>query len=157
MIPSFASCPRRGRRFSRTPILLSSKQKTADIVPSLPRPTVTTGTGPSVRLSNSSGSSERSSGFFSSPHDASALDTKLHGRGLRRIAERTVIALVQFPAMRWGVKLCLIVTALTLVRGAQSEPVSQLHPTDYVNDFAHAIDQNTIATRRRTRKLLWLR
>src|SRR2546426_9675356 len=145
MIPSFASCPRRGRRFSRTPILLSSKQKTADIVPSLPRPTVTTGTGPSVRLSNSSGSSERSSGFFSSPHDASALDTKLHGRGLRRIAERTVIALVQFPAMKWGVKFCLIVTALTLVRGAQSEPVSQLHPTDYLNDFAHAIDQNTIA------------
>jgi len=65
--------------------------------------------------------------------------------------------------MKWGVKFCLIVTALTLVRGAQSEPVSQLHPTDYVNDFAHAIDQNTIAridgrsTRRRTRKLLWLR
>ncbi len=47
--------------------------------------------------------------------------------------------------MKWGVKFCLIVTALTLVRGAQSEPVSQLHPTDYVNDFAHAIDQNTIA------------
>src|SRR5712691_10694354 len=47
--------------------------------------------------------------------------------------------------MKWGVKFCLIVTALTLVRGAQPEPVSQLHPTDYVNDFAHVMDRNTIA------------
>ncbi len=26
-----------------------------------------------------------------------------------------------------------------------AEPVSQLHPTDYVNDFAHVLDQTTIA------------
>src|SRR6266478_8457969 len=26
-----------------------------------------------------------------------------------------------------------------------AEPVSQLHPTDYVNDFAHVLDQGTIA------------
>jgi uncharacterized protein len=26
-----------------------------------------------------------------------------------------------------------------------AEPVSQLHPTDYVNDFAHVLDPGTIA------------
>src|SRR6184192_1045055 len=26
-----------------------------------------------------------------------------------------------------------------------AEPVSQLHPTDYVNDFAHVLDQGTVA------------
>jgi uncharacterized protein len=35
--------------------------------------------------------------------------------------------------------------ALALVLAAQAEPVSQLKPTDYVNDFAHVLDQNTIA------------
>jgi uncharacterized protein len=35
--------------------------------------------------------------------------------------------------------------ALLLVLAAQAEPVAQLKPTDYVNDFAHVLDQNTIA------------
>ncbi len=35
--------------------------------------------------------------------------------------------------------------ALLLVLSAQAEPVSQLKATDYVNDFAHVLDQNTIA------------
>ena len=35
--------------------------------------------------------------------------------------------------------------ALLLVVAAQAEPVSQLKATDYVNDFAHVLDQNTIA------------
>jgi len=35
--------------------------------------------------------------------------------------------------------------ALVLVLAAQSEPVSQLKATDYINDFAHVLDQNTIA------------
>jgi uncharacterized protein len=34
---------------------------------------------------------------------------------------------------------------LLLVLSAQAEPVSQLKATDYVNDFAHVLDQNTIA------------
>ena len=38
--------------------------------------------------------------------------------------------------------LATIVFALTL---AGAEPVSQLQPTDYVNDFAHVLDSNTIA------------
>ncbi len=37
------------------------------------------------------------------------------------------------------------VCALVLVLAAQAEPVSQLKATDYVNDFAHVLDQNTIA------------
>ncbi len=35
--------------------------------------------------------------------------------------------------------------ALLLVLAAQAEPVSKLKATDYVNDFAHVLDQNTIA------------
>ena len=35
--------------------------------------------------------------------------------------------------------------ALLLVLAAQAEPVAKLKPTDYVNDFAHVLDQNTIA------------
>lgn len=40
---------------------------------------------------------------------------------------RVAIALLALPWLLWA------------------EPVSQLHPTDYVNDFAHVLDQNTIA------------
>jgi uncharacterized protein len=35
--------------------------------------------------------------------------------------------------------------ALLVVLAAQAEPVSQLKPTGYVNDFAHVLDQNAIA------------
>jgi uncharacterized protein len=35
--------------------------------------------------------------------------------------------------------------ALLLVLAAQAEPIAQLKPTDYVNDFARVLDQNTIA------------
>ncbi|MGA7931027.1 MAG: TPM domain-containing protein, partial [Candidatus Sulfotelmatobacter sp.] len=34
--------------------------------------------------------------------------------------------------------------ALLLVLAAQAEPVAKLKATDYVNDFAHVLDQNTI-------------
>jgi len=34
--------------------------------------------------------------------------------------------------------------ALMLLLSAHAEPVSKLKPTDYVNDFAHVLDQNTI-------------
>ncbi len=40
--------------------------------------------------------------------------------------------------------LC-VAGALLLALAAQAEPVSQLKATDYVNDFAHVLDQNTIA------------
>ena len=47
-------------------------------------------------------------------------------------------------------KLCAkaALTAVLLLTFAfllSAEPVSQLRPTDYVNDFAHVLDQNTIA------------
>ena len=47
--------------------------------------------------------------------------------------------------MKSAAKICLIaafVMALTLVLAA--EPISQLRPTDYVNDFAHVLDTNTV-------------
>ena len=31
------------------------------------------------------------------------------------------------------------------ILGAHAEPIAQLKATDYVNDFAHVLDQNTIA------------
>jgi len=38
-----------------------------------------------------------------------------------------------------------VACVLALALAAQGEPVSQLKATDYVNDFAHVLDQNTIA------------
>jgi uncharacterized protein len=35
--------------------------------------------------------------------------------------------------------------ALLLIVAAQAEPIAQLKATDYVNDFAHVLDQNSIA------------
>lgn len=39
---------------------------------------------------------------------------------------------------------CVIIL-LALTVAVRSEPASQLHPTDYVNDFSHVLDQTTIA------------
>jgi uncharacterized protein len=48
--------------------------------------------------------------------------------------------------MKLGAKIALaaalVVSWALLLR---AEPISQLKPTDYVNDFAHVLDQNTIA------------
>ncbi len=38
-----------------------------------------------------------------------------------------------------------VAAVLVLALAAQAEPVSKLKATDYVNDFAHVLDQNTIA------------
>lgn len=38
-----------------------------------------------------------------------------------------------------------IAGALLLIVAAQAEPIAQLKATDYVNDFAHVLDQNSIA------------
>jgi uncharacterized protein len=38
-----------------------------------------------------------------------------------------------------------VLAVLLLVVAAQAEPVTQLKATDYVNDFAHVLDQNSIA------------
>jgi len=45
------------------------------------------------------------------------------------------------PHRKWWLGLTVVVLAMA----AQAEPVSQLKATDYVNDFAHVLDQNTIA------------
>lgn len=42
-----------------------------------------------------------------------------------------------------SIRVVLLLVALPLLLSA--EPLSQLHPTDYVNDFAHVLDQTTIA------------
>jgi uncharacterized protein len=42
-----------------------------------------------------------------------------------------------------SIRVAIILLALPLLLPA--EPVSQLRPTDYVNDFAHVLDQTTIA------------
>src|SRR5208283_4398421 len=43
-------------------------------------------------------------------------------------------------------KSCLCAAAaMLLLLTAQAEPIAQLKATDYVNDFAHVLDQNTVA------------
>jgi uncharacterized protein len=42
-----------------------------------------------------------------------------------------------------SIRVAIVVLALPLLLWA--EPVSQLHPTDYVNDFAHVLDPTTVA------------
>jgi uncharacterized protein len=47
--------------------------------------------------------------------------------------------------MKLGAKIALAtVLILSLTFVLHGEPTSQLKPTDYVNDFAHVLDQNTI-------------
>jgi uncharacterized protein len=45
----------------------------------------------------------------------------------------------------WAKWRLIVFAALLLVVSAHAEPVAQLKPTDYVNDFAHVLDQNAIA------------
>ncbi len=42
-----------------------------------------------------------------------------------------------------SIRVAIVLLALPLL--LRAEPVAQLHPTDYVNDFAHVLDQTTIA------------
>lgn len=42
-----------------------------------------------------------------------------------------------------SIRVAIVLLALPLLLSA--EPVSQLHPTDYVNDFAHVLDPSTVA------------
>ena len=56
------------------------------------------------------------------------------------------VVLYNFGSMNSYAKWWLgVFAALLMVLSAQAEPISQLKPTDYVNDFAHVLDQNTIA------------
>jgi uncharacterized protein len=49
-------------------------------------------------------------------------------------------------AMNSFAKCCLgMFAALLLALSAPAEPIAKLKPTDYVNDFAHVLDQNAIA------------
>ena len=47
--------------------------------------------------------------------------------------------------MRFLQSIRVAILLLTLPLLLSAEPVSQLRPTDYVNDFAHVLDQSTIA------------
>jgi uncharacterized protein len=48
--------------------------------------------------------------------------------------------------MKSGAKIAVLAAvALAIALVTHAEPISQLHPTDYVNDFAHVLDANTIA------------
>src|SRR5437763_2632077 len=46
------------------------------------------------------------------------------------------------PYRKWWLSFA---AALLLVMAAQAEPIAKLKATDYVNDFAHVLDQNSIA------------
>jgi uncharacterized protein len=47
--------------------------------------------------------------------------------------------------MKFLQSICVAIFLLALPLLLGAEPVSQLHPTDYINDFAHVLDQTTIA------------
>ena len=48
--------------------------------------------------------------------------------------------------MKLGATIALTTTlVVSLAFFLRAEPVSQLNPTDYVNDFAHVLDQDTVA------------
>jgi len=48
--------------------------------------------------------------------------------------------------MKLGAKIAVATSLVfALAFALSAEPISQLKPTDYVNDFAHVLDQNTIA------------
>jgi len=53
---------------------------------------------------------------------------------------------VQFSRMKSAGKIAwLAIVLVAMTAGLQAEPVAQLHPSNYVNDFAHVLDANTIA------------
>jgi uncharacterized protein len=53
---------------------------------------------------------------------------------------------VQFSRMKSAGKIAwLAIVLMATAAWLQAEPVAQLHPTNYVNDFAKALDPNTIA------------
>jgi uncharacterized protein len=47
--------------------------------------------------------------------------------------------------VKFGKTISVVIILLALPLWLRAEPVSQLQPTDYVNDFAHVLDQGTIA------------
>ena len=47
------------------------------------------------------------------------------------------------PLFVKSIRLAIVLLALPLL--LRAEPVSQLQPTDYVNDFAHVLDATTVA------------
>ena len=52
---------------------------------------------------------------------------------------------MSFSSKSRRISLVALALLLILVPAVQAEPISQLKPTGYVNDFAHVLDQNTIA------------
>src|SRR2546427_7248742 len=53
---------------------------------------------------------------------------------------------IQSRRMKSRAQILLVMSAvITFALLASAEPISQLHPTDYVNDFAHVLDQQTVA------------
>src|ERR1700726_3759945 len=127
MILSSAFFRKRGRRSFLIPTLPSSRLRTVAIAHFSPTPMATMAAGQSGASWNFCASSDHR--------------PRLSGRAKLESAP------IQSPSrMKLGAKIVLatvLVFSLTFVLHA--EPISQLSPTDYVNDFAHVLDQNTIA------------
>jgi uncharacterized protein len=60
------------------------------------------------------------------------------------IRNRFTALLYNFPVPSRAMLRWLVVVVLLLPTAAYAESISQLKPTDYVNDFAHVLDQSTI-------------
>lgn len=76
------------------------------------------------------------------PNNGTLLCSFLPRRGMPRGQAKT---LYNLPAMSLNTRLLAVASiCLSLAAVTHAEPVSQLRPTDYVNDFAHVLDQNAI-------------
>ncbi len=52
---------------------------------------------------------------------------------------------VQSSRMKWVTKTASLALVFLATAALWAEPVAQLHPGNYVNDFAHVLDANTVA------------
>jgi uncharacterized protein len=52
---------------------------------------------------------------------------------------------VQSSRMKWVTKTACLAIVFLATAALWAEPVAQLHPSNYVNDFAHVLDANTVA------------
>src|SRR5260370_16519892 len=134
MILSFEYCTKRAGKLRGMETLPSLKPKTADTVRSSASAMDMTATSPSGRSSNSSNPL-----LGDPPRGQNPLATE--STEDHRV---TNLILVQSAAMR-AMKQILLAAALLFSAICAAEPISQLHPSNYVNDFAHVLSDQTVA------------
>jgi uncharacterized protein len=73
------------------------------------------------------------------------MQTQAFRFGGARSKKGRLVFLYNHSRMKLVQSICVAIILLALPLLVSAEPVSQLRPTDYVNDFAHVLDQTTVA------------